>query len=237
MVDPSTLQTPQASPNTGRLEEYKALRDELLLQMRARDQAVDVFLVVSGTLVGLAIQQHRSDFLLIPVILSLPFLLRHTQKHFHATKIATYISVFIEPECPAMRWEASRGQVTYGIYARFFKAYPLMIFVGVAIISLVAFIAVLISGDPSWSMYISNYGLMTAVCLALIVLTVTLLLGIRFYTWDIRADMLKNWKPETRLETGPSDTPPGLQVGLHAALEPSEVDQQPVATRLPNDNH
>jgi len=141
------------------LEEYKALRAEILALIQARNQFMISDIIAFGALFAAAVQFHNVFFLVAPLI-HCPFMFYWTYTDRQIVKIGHYIKDMIEPRVNGLRWEhsmfASRLEVwgeaslpktgRYIPLRRLIGFYPtelsaLATFAGSTIISLVSYVS------------------------------------------------------------------------------------------------
>ena len=110
--------------HSARLEEYKSLREEVLLHIKLERQ----ILALTGTVFFLALtfaakflpESHADIWSIVIMILLTPLFALYRAELFAIAKIASYIEEFIEPNVKGLRWTGTHIQ---GV-KRFDKASP-----------------------------------------------------------------------------------------------------------------
>lgn len=98
-----------ASSHEGRIEEYKALRSEMLEIIKDRVWGQATYALVAGGLLALAGTTFRVQSLLFLIGLALPFLFHTIQREHARIRMGNYMRVVLEPRIPGMYWEAYLG--------------------------------------------------------------------------------------------------------------------------------
>jgi hypothetical protein len=101
----------QPSPlaHAGRLEEYKALRAEMLEIIKDRIWGQATYAVFAAGLLALTGSGYRIASLIFLIGLAIPFLF-HTMFREHARiRMGNYLRVVVEPRLPGMYWEEYLG--------------------------------------------------------------------------------------------------------------------------------
>ncbi|WP_414586875.1 hypothetical protein [Scytonema sp. PCC 10023] len=89
------------------LEEYQALRNEILKRIEFRYQLINIILVVSGTFLSVGVQPNVSvSVLLVYPILALFLTSGWVYNGIILKRIGTYIRENIETNIPELRWES-----------------------------------------------------------------------------------------------------------------------------------
>jgi hypothetical protein len=95
----------------GKLAEYQTLRQEIL----QNDKMIQVMSLVAlfGILIPLGFSgfMHRPDLLVFCPVVYFIYLQMVMHKLEGTVRIASYISVFLEPELPGLGWETSLAQL------------------------------------------------------------------------------------------------------------------------------
>lgn len=92
--------------NEGRLEEYKALRAEMLEIIKDRVWGQATYAVTAGGLLSLLGGSHKVAALVFLIGLAIPFLV-HTMIREHARiRMGNYLRGVLEPAIPGMYWES-----------------------------------------------------------------------------------------------------------------------------------
>lgn len=110
--------------HSARLEEYKSLREEVLLHIKLERQ----ILALAGTIFFLALtflakalpESHADIWSIVIMILLTPLFALYRAELFAIAKIASYIEEFIEPQVEGLKWTGTHIQ---GL-KRFDKAGP-----------------------------------------------------------------------------------------------------------------
>src|SRR4051812_35956401 len=88
------------------LEEYKALRAEIIALVQARNQFMISDIIAFGALFAAAVQFHNVFFLVAPLI-HYPFMFYWAYADRQILRIGHYIRDIIEPRVSGLRWERS----------------------------------------------------------------------------------------------------------------------------------
>jgi 8-oxo-dGTP diphosphatase len=92
-------------PRSGMLEEYTALRGEILGRVDLRQQILLSALVIAGTLLTLGVESKQSLVMLIFPILAVLLVLVWVQSDVRAGEIGEYIKDNVEARLAGVRWE------------------------------------------------------------------------------------------------------------------------------------
>jgi hypothetical protein len=89
------------------IEEFKALREEILFNFRTISQLQAFQFLSAGALIGVAYSQKDPNqyLLLAPVLIILPVMFLFGTQFAGIQKIGTYIQLYIEPYCSGLNWE------------------------------------------------------------------------------------------------------------------------------------
>ena len=100
---------PSPLAHVGRLEEYKALRAEMLEIIKDRIWGQATYAVLAAGLLALAGSAYKVASLIFMIGLAVPFLF-HTIFREHARiRMGNYLRVVLEPRIPGMYWEEYLG--------------------------------------------------------------------------------------------------------------------------------
>jgi len=89
----------------GHVEEFRALRQEMMYALSSRVWGIASYLVISGALFAFWARVHLAEVYLAPIILAIPFILYTTYLERIRIRIHTYIEVFLESSLPGLAWE------------------------------------------------------------------------------------------------------------------------------------
>jgi 8-oxo-dGTP diphosphatase len=92
-------------PKPGMLEEYAALRSEILERVKMRQQILTFTLVIGGTFLTLGVQFDKTLALLIFPVLATLLALLWVQSDVRAGEIGEYIRANVESHLDGVRWE------------------------------------------------------------------------------------------------------------------------------------
>jgi len=108
-VESFTPFPPNLRNHEGRLEEYKALRSEMLEIIKERVWGQATYAALSAGALGLMANSGKEAALLFTMALALPFF-SHTMQREHARiRMGNYLRVVLEPKIPGMYWEEYLG--------------------------------------------------------------------------------------------------------------------------------
>jgi hypothetical protein len=93
----------------GRLEEYRALRAEMLEIIKERVWGQATFAVLSAGTLTLMSDSGREPVLLFTMVLAFPFLFHTMQREHARIRMGNYLRVVLEPNLPGMDWEEYLG--------------------------------------------------------------------------------------------------------------------------------
>lgn len=88
-----------------RLEEFRALRQEMLYRLSSRVWGIGSYVVISGAIFAFASKTAGTLPYLALVILAVPYILYTTSMEDAILSISAYIMVVIEPRCVGLAWE------------------------------------------------------------------------------------------------------------------------------------
>ena len=95
-----------AGPETQRLAEFAALRDEIVHRMTLRDRALSGALLLFGAFLGIGVQRGVSGLvLLVYPVLALFLACLWAQSDVRIAQLGRYISEHIEPKLSGLGWE------------------------------------------------------------------------------------------------------------------------------------
>lgn len=99
----------QPKSHEGRLEEYRALRSEMLEIIKERVWGQATYAALSAGTLGLMPDSGKVAALLFTMALALPFF-QHTMQREHARiRMGNYLRAVLEPKIPGMYWEEYLG--------------------------------------------------------------------------------------------------------------------------------
>lgn len=93
----------------GRLEEYKALRSEMLEIVKGRIWGQATYAVLAAGLLTLTATAYKVHSLIFIIALALPFLFHTIQREHARIRMGNYLRVVLEPKIPGMYWEQYLG--------------------------------------------------------------------------------------------------------------------------------
>lgn len=93
------------------LEEYKALRAELLIQIDNSYKIQTIWFLITSSLLTFAITEKQPLICVLAWIFNLYFWKRYLSIASAIPKIGAYIAVFIEPKTDALLWENSVSEI------------------------------------------------------------------------------------------------------------------------------
>jgi hypothetical protein len=89
----------------GRLEEYRALRSEMLQILQDRLWGQATFAVLCAGILALTGTSYRIESLIVVIRISISFLLHTMNRERARIRMGNYVRVFLEPKIPGMFWE------------------------------------------------------------------------------------------------------------------------------------
>jgi hypothetical protein len=99
----------QPKSHEGRVEEYRALRSEMLEIIKERVWGQATYAALSAGTLGLMPDSGKEATLLFTMVLALPFF-HHTMQREHARiRMGNYLRAVLEPKIPGMYWEEYLG--------------------------------------------------------------------------------------------------------------------------------
>ncbi len=93
----------------GRLEEYKALRSEMLEIIKDRIWGQATYAVLAAGLLALTATTYKVPNLIFIIALAVPFLFHTIQREHARIRMGNYLRVVLEPRIPGMCWEKFLG--------------------------------------------------------------------------------------------------------------------------------
>lgn len=93
----------------GRLEEYKALRSEMLEIIKDRIWGQATYAVLAAGLLALTATTYKVPNLIFIIALAVPFLFHTIQREHARIRMGNYLRVVLEPRIPGMYWEEFLG--------------------------------------------------------------------------------------------------------------------------------
>jgi hypothetical protein len=103
---------PESSPDyqVGKLEEFRALRAEMLEIIKDRIWGQATYAVLAAGLIAFALKgPHRETGEVFLIALALPFLMHTMFREDARIRMGNYLRVVLEPRIPGMYWEAYLG--------------------------------------------------------------------------------------------------------------------------------
>lgn len=88
------------------LEEYKALRAEILMHIDRQSREYSILVPAIGVILTFAYTQNQPIFCFLGLFFTISSWWQHQAIFYEITKIGAYIEVFIEPETNGLRWES-----------------------------------------------------------------------------------------------------------------------------------
>jgi hypothetical protein len=101
-------ETPSRS-HEGRLEEYKALRSEMLEIIKGRIWGQATYAVLVAGLLTLMATAYKVPSFIFIIALAVPFLFHTIQRENARIRMGNYLRVVLEPRIPGMYWEQYLG--------------------------------------------------------------------------------------------------------------------------------
>lgn len=98
-----------SNSHEGRLEEYKALRSEMLEIIKDRIWGQATYAVLVAGLLALTTEAYKVEGLIFIIALALPFLFHTIQREEARIRMGNYLRVVLEPRIPGMYWEEYLG--------------------------------------------------------------------------------------------------------------------------------
>ncbi len=95
-----------AEEREGLLEDFRALRQELLGVQNARLWGTLTYLAITGGVATLQTKSYHSSFYLFLMLAALPLMWHTANRERSRLRIAAYIKGVIEPRVPGLGWEA-----------------------------------------------------------------------------------------------------------------------------------
>lgn len=93
----------------GRIEEYKALRSEMLEIIKGRVWGQATYAVLAAGLLALTATAYRVPSLIFIIALAVPFLFHTIQREHARIRMGNYLRAVLEPLIPGMYWEEFLG--------------------------------------------------------------------------------------------------------------------------------
>ena len=90
-----------------RLEEYRALREEMMYALRSRVWGLASYVLFSGVILAFGADQDWPIGYFIPMVLALPYIWYTGYLERIRVRIHTYIEIMIEGEVTGLDWEKS----------------------------------------------------------------------------------------------------------------------------------
>ena len=104
----NTTELPSKS-HEGRLEEYKALRAEMLEIIKERVWGQATYAVLSVGMLALMKDSGKIPILIFAIVLAFPFLFHTMQREHARIRMGNYFRSVLEPQIPGMYWEEYLG--------------------------------------------------------------------------------------------------------------------------------
>lgn len=99
----------QSKSPEGRLEEYRALRSEMLEIIKERVWGQATYAALSAATLGLMSDSGKGAALLFTMVLALPFFYHTMQREDARMRMGNYLRAVLEPKIPGMYWEEYLG--------------------------------------------------------------------------------------------------------------------------------
>lgn len=96
---------PSSRGHEGRLEEYKALRSEMLDIMKDRTWGQATYAALAAGLLALTPSEYKVPGLSFTIALATPFLFHTIQREHARIRMGNYLRVVVESRIPGMYWE------------------------------------------------------------------------------------------------------------------------------------
>ena len=93
----------------GRLEEYRALRVEMLAIINSRLWGQATYSVVTAGLFSFADKNYIQECLIFIIVVSIPFVFHTIQREHARIRMGNYIRIILEPNIPGLSWEEYLG--------------------------------------------------------------------------------------------------------------------------------
>lgn len=93
----------------GRVEEYKALRGEMLEIIKGRTWGQATYAALAAALLALTPTVYKVPSLIFIIAVAVPFLFHTIQRENARIRMANYLRVALEPRIPGMHWEEYLG--------------------------------------------------------------------------------------------------------------------------------
>jgi hypothetical protein len=103
------LGEPLPRTHEGRLEEYKALRSEMLEIIKDRIWGQATYAVLVAGVLALTATAYKVHGLIFIIALAVPFLFHTIQREHARIRMGNYLRVVLEPQIPGMYWEEYLG--------------------------------------------------------------------------------------------------------------------------------
>lgn len=104
-----TIGEPATRGQEGRLEEYKALRGEMLDIIKERTWGQATYAALASALLALTPAADKVPGLIFAIALATPFLFHTIQREHARIRMGNYLRVVVEPRIPGMYWEEYLG--------------------------------------------------------------------------------------------------------------------------------
>ncbi len=93
----------------GRLEEYRALRAEMLAIITGRIWGQAIYAVITAGILSSSSDKYFEERLIFLIIAAIPFVFYVMFREHARIRMGNYIRVFLEPHIPGMNWEEYLG--------------------------------------------------------------------------------------------------------------------------------
>jgi hypothetical protein len=94
-----------------RVEEYKALRSEILRNMEASERNIVACLTANGVALAYGVKEKQVLVLLLACLIPVYFWIQHSFFRQAIAKIASYIAIFLEDSDLSLKWETRLQRV------------------------------------------------------------------------------------------------------------------------------
>ncbi len=99
----------QSRSHEGRIEEYKALRSEMLEIIKDRIWGQATYAGLAAGLLALTANAYKVESFIFTITLALPFLFHTIQREHARIRMGNYLRAVVEPRIPGMYWEEYLG--------------------------------------------------------------------------------------------------------------------------------
>jgi len=93
------------------VEEYRTLREEILVHEKSIWQVHSFLLTAAGAIFGYGLTVNNPFVLLVPLVILIPGIYMILSRWSHIYRIAAYIRLLLEPEVDGLNWETHWARV------------------------------------------------------------------------------------------------------------------------------